>query len=107
VVLIGMSLGGGLVIDVAARDHHVAAVVAIVPNLDGTKTLPGTSPSEQLRFACAAFADRTGRLIGKEPVLVPVFGKVGDTTALISRDGAWDCCQRRVRQTQYGRGAWG
>jgi hypothetical protein len=30
----------------------------------------------QLRFACAAFADCTARLVGKEPVLVPVFGKV-------------------------------
>lgn len=90
VVLAGMSLGGGLVIDVAARDHSIAAVVAIVPYLDGTKALPGTPLSEQLRFIRAAFADRTRRLIGKEPVLTPVFGKAGDATTLLSRDGAWE-----------------
>jgi uncharacterized protein len=90
VVLVGISLGGGLVIDVAAADDGVAAVIAIVPYLDGTKALPGTPLSAQLRFIRAAVADRAGRIIGKDPVLVPVFGKAGDTAALISRDGAWE-----------------
>jgi len=41
VVLIGMSVGGGLVIDVAARGHGIAAVAAIVPYLDGTRSPSG------------------------------------------------------------------
>jgi uncharacterized protein len=102
VVLIGMSLGGGLVIDVADRGHGIAAVVAIVPYLHGTKVLPGTPLSEQLRFARAASADRAWRLTGKEPVLVPVFGKAGDAAALISRDGAWELLPAVAQQMQCG-----
>jgi hypothetical protein len=39
---------------------------------------------------------------GKEPVLVPVFGKAGDAAALISRDGVWELLPTVAQQTQCG-----
>lgn len=50
-------MGGGLVVDVAAEDPRVAAVVAIVPHLDGTKALPGTPVAARLRLLATAIAD--------------------------------------------------
>ncbi|GAC1611437.1 MAG: alpha/beta fold hydrolase [Mycobacteriales bacterium] len=89
VALFGSSLGGGLAIDVASSRPAVAALVVTVPHVDGLTNLPGGPVAARLRIVAAALRDRLGRLSGKPPVTVRVFGSPS-SKALIDRDGADD-----------------
>jgi alpha-beta hydrolase superfamily lysophospholipase len=89
IALYGTSLGGGLVVDVASQDHGVAAVIAIVPYLDGLAAAPGTPLGTKVRLVQRALADKVGRLRGRAPMTMRVFGQPG-SDSVMDRDGAWD-----------------
>jgi uncharacterized protein len=69
----GFSFGGGHVIDAAARDHRLAAAIAMCPFVDG------------LMFALAGDVRNTMRLMGaagravleRRPIRLPLFGPAG------------------------------
>lgn len=98
--LFGHSLGGSLALELAARDRQLAAVVAIVPLLDGLRSFPGTPLRQQLRFLRTAARDRLARLVGRPPVLVQAFGAPGDTGAAVARDDALAAVRGSVRVEQ-------
>lgn len=87
--LYGSSLGGGLVIAVAADDSQIAAIAVDVPGVDGVRMTP--SPIRQRPALVAAIArDVLGRRRGRAPVRLPVFGGIG-SGAVVQHDveGFW------------------
>jgi uncharacterized protein len=82
IALWGTSMGGGHMIDIAAGDARVAAVVAQVPGIDmvrkdarATIVIPtGTI----MRLLAAAVWDGIRGALGIEPYYVKVFGKPGE-----------------------------
>lgn len=70
IALWGFSFGGGHVIDVAAHDHQLAAVVVLCPLLDGLKFAIASGVLNPLRFAAASARAAWIR----EPVWMPVIG---------------------------------
>ena len=97
VALFGSSYGGGLAIDVAAADRDIAAVCLLAPQVDSRTNLPGMPLSWRLRVLRKGLADRAGRMVGRPPVLAPVFGPPGDKHAVLARDHAWDTLQEELR----------
>lgn len=79
-VLWGASLAGGHVLRLAA-DERPAAVVAVVPMVDGRAVVRTRSLRTLLRGGVAAVRDRLGGLIGR-PHTVPVVGDSGEFAAL-------------------------
>ncbi|MEU2032662.1 alpha/beta hydrolase [Nocardia amamiensis] len=75
--LFGSSLGGGLALEVAARDSRIAAVDVIVPLVDGLFVTPGTPVADRLRSASAVLRDLVGRRFGRPPIHVPAVGLPG------------------------------
>ena len=87
-VLWGTSLSGGHVTCMAARGHHVAAVIAGHPLMSGWAAVTSLSLMALLRLTFAGLRDVIGTLFGK-PYYVPVVGRPGDVAALTGAE-AWD-----------------
>jgi uncharacterized protein len=89
----GFSASGGHVLRVAARNPHLAAVVAQTPNADGPAAARSAAryqrPLALLRFTGRALADCLGGLVGRRPLLVPLVGTPG-TVALLTTPDAQD-----------------
>lgn len=86
VVLWGTSFSGGHVIEVAATDPQVAAVIAQVPFADG-RVRAGKLPRRIFaRILLAALADEACSRLGREPRLVPAIGNPGSRAALPAPD---------------------
>ena len=100
----GSSLGGGLAMDAAAADSggHIAAVVAVVPQVDGLTNLPGAQLGKRLRFMAAGAIDALGRLAGGPPLLVQAFGPEPTPRAVLDRDNAWHA----VTEEMHPGGRW-
>ena len=84
----GTSMAGGHVIEVAAQDSQIAAVIAQVPMLDalrghGTETAPAWV---QIKFLWAAVSDVIRGWLGFAPYLAPVVGKPGSFAAMTEPD---------------------
>lgn len=80
IALWGSSLSGGHVIDVAANDPKIAAVIAQVPFIDafrgkGSEKAPAKI---QIRLLFAALRDAVHSLLGMPPYLIPVVGNPGE-----------------------------
>ena len=60
VALWGTSFSGGHVIETAARDRQIAAVVAQVPFADGLRNLPSLGVALALRLIAAGLRDQIG-----------------------------------------------
>ncbi len=82
----GSSFGGGHVIEVAARDSGVAAVVSQCPFTDGLASLRAASPRSLARLAIPALRDELARVRHKPPVTVALVGAPGSTALLTSPD---------------------
>jgi len=82
IVLWGSSFSGGHVLAVAVEDGRTAAVISQVPHMDGLSTALAAGPVHNLRLAAASLRDRAGRILGREPVYVPAFGRPGDLAAM-------------------------
>jgi fermentation-respiration switch protein FrsA (DUF1100 family) len=77
VALWGSSFSGGHVVEVAATDPRIAAVVSQAPFTDGLATLAKVPPKNAVRATAVGIADRAGALLGRPPVTVPAVGDPG------------------------------
>lgn len=93
VVLWGVSLGGGHVLQVAADRQDVAAVIAVVPMVDGRAAarhaLASHSPAELLRSTALGIRSRIMDRAGRAAVTMPVVARPGELGAL-TLDGAYE-----------------
>lgn len=77
VALWGSSFSGGHVVEVAAGDPRIAAVVSQAPFTDGVATLAKVPPKNAARATAVGIADQAGSLLGRAPVTVPAVGDPG------------------------------
>lgn len=84
----GTSLSGGHVLELAARDRRLAAVVAQVPHVSGVAAARSVGLSTSWRLTRAGVVDLAGALRGRPPVYTPVCGMPGETAFLTSPDAA-------------------
>lgn len=93
IVLWGMSLSGGQVIELAAEDARIAGVISVVGSVDmvaaSLKGLRRDGPLPTTRLSLAAIRDTVAALRGKPPVYVPIFGPPG-SLAFVSSPGAFE-----------------
>lgn len=82
IVLWGLSLSGGHVLCAAADRADVAAVVSLIPMVDGIAAgrhaLATHTPAEMLRATALGVRSRVNRKRGRGPVMMPVVGKPGE-----------------------------
>src|SRR5256714_9883612 len=86
IALWGTSFAGGHVIEAAARDGAVAAVVSQCPFTDGLAATRAASPRSLARALVAALRDELARVRRKPPVLVPLVGPHGSAALMTSPD---------------------
>ena len=86
----GFSLSGGHVFPVAAGDPELGAAIAVSALADGPASAPNgfrhTTPLSGLRITGRGIMDGIGRLLGRDPLLVPLAGKRGTVAALTTPD---------------------
>lgn len=86
VVLWGVSLAGGHVLRVASGRSDIAAVVAVVPMVDGLAAgrhaLATHSPGEMLRATGRGIRGRVAGVLGKPAVTMPLVARPGEVGAL-------------------------
>ncbi len=83
----GGSAGCALVLDAAARNVGIAAVVCLTPFVPGRAT-QRSAGTPILRLGIAAVADRVRIALGRDPRGVPVGGEPGETAILVREDAA-------------------
>lgn len=87
IVLWGTSYSGGHVLNVAARDQRIAAVISMTPAVDGLPVLwmivKGQGPGKLLSLSAAGLRDR----FGGTPEMLQAIGPAG-SPAVIAEDGA-------------------
>jgi dienelactone hydrolase len=86
VALWGTSFSGGHVIESAAQDPRVAAVVAQVPFTDGLRNLPSLGLALAVRLVAAGVRDQLGALLGRPPHMVPSVGPPGSVAVMTTPD---------------------
>jgi dienelactone hydrolase len=86
VALWGTSFGGGHVIEAAARDGSIAAVVSQCPHTDGPSALRAMDPRSSARVTALALRDRAGALLGRPPVMVRLAGPPGSAALMTAPD---------------------
>lgn len=85
IVAWGTSFSGGHVVEVAATDHRIAAVIAQSPYMSGVAVLRSAGPAHNLRLTAAALRDVVaGRRGGARPMAV--IGPPGSVAAMTSPD---------------------
>jgi len=86
VVLWGISLAGGHVLQVAAERADIAAVIAVVPMVDGLAAarhaMDSHAPAELLRSTGRGICSRISDRLGREQVMMPVVARPGQLGAL-------------------------
>src|SRR3954468_3470939 len=82
----GTSFAGGHVIEAAARDGAVAAVVSQCPFTDGLAATRAASRRSFARAVMPALRDELARLRRRPPVLVPLVGPQGSPALMTSPD---------------------
>src|SRR3954452_1818326 len=82
IALWGTSFGGGHVIEAAARDGAVAAVVSQCPFTDGLAATRAASPRSLARVMVPALRDELARVRGRPPVLVALVGPRGSAALM-------------------------
>ncbi len=92
-VLWGVSLSGGHVLEAAADRDDVAAVVSLTPLVDGLAAgrhaLASHRPRELLRSTAVGIRSKVGTAVGRSAVTMPVVGRPGELAAL-SLDGCYE-----------------
>jgi pimeloyl-ACP methyl ester carboxylesterase len=86
IVLWGSSFSGGHVIDVAATDPRIAAVISQAPYTDSLPVIRRMPPGNLVRAVGAALRDQSGALLGRAPVLIPAVGPPGTFAAMTESD---------------------
>jgi uncharacterized protein len=85
IVLWGTSFSGGHVIQTAAFDHRVRAVIAQVPHVSGIASMKQIPVGISLRMTIAALRDLFGGML-KRPHYSPIVGRPGELAALTGDD---------------------
>jgi pimeloyl-ACP methyl ester carboxylesterase len=88
VVLWGSSFSGGHVLQTAAEDGKVAAVIAQVPHVSGLASVSKVPLSSLVKLSVAALRDVAGSLVGR-PHYSRIVGHPGELAAMSSAE-AWD-----------------
>ena len=90
VAIWGFSLSGGHVFPVAARAPELGAAIAVSALADGPASAPNgfrhTTPLSGMRITGRGVMDGIGRLLGRDPLLVPLAGERGTVAALTTPD---------------------
>jgi fermentation-respiration switch protein FrsA (DUF1100 family) len=86
VALFGSSFSGGHVVQVAAGDPRIAAVVAQCPFQDGLVNLPALGVAHSLKLTAAGLRDQAGALLGRSPHYIPAVGLAGSSAVMTSPD---------------------
>ena len=86
VALWGTSFSGGHVMETAARDRQIAAVVAQVPFVDGLRSLPSLGLALALRLIGAGLRDQLGSALGRPPHMVASVGAPGSVAVMTTPD---------------------
>ena len=86
IVLWGTSFGGGLVIQVAAEDHDIAAVIAQCPFTDGSASARAGSAVSAAKVAGLAILDLAAARLGRGPVMVASSGAPGQAALMSGPD---------------------
>ena len=89
VVAWGSSFGGGHVLNLAARDHDLAAAIVQVPHVTGPASAFSQSPKLVARLIAAALRDQVGAWLGREPYRVKGVGRPGEV-AMMTSPGAYE-----------------
>lgn len=88
VILWGSSFSGGHVLQTAAEDGNVAAVIAQVPHVSGLASVSKVPLTALVKLSVAALRDVAGSLVGK-PHYSRIVGRPGELAAM-STPEAWD-----------------
>jgi fermentation-respiration switch protein FrsA (DUF1100 family) len=86
VALWGSSFSGGHVIETAAADARIAAVVAQVPFVDGFANLRRLGVGHALRLTAAGLRDQLGALAGRPAHMIASVGPPGSLAVMNSPD---------------------
>jgi dienelactone hydrolase len=86
IALWGTSSSGGHVVQLAANDGRIAAVVAQVPFADGLAQLFKLPIRTSAGLLLAGLRDRVGSLFGAAPLRIPFAGRSGSLAAVTSND---------------------
>lgn len=86
IALWGTSFAGGHVIEAAAGDERIAAVVAQVPLVDGGAGVRAVPARQSLRLMAAAARDELRRLRHRAPFLVDIAGVPGALAMVTTPD---------------------
>jgi pimeloyl-ACP methyl ester carboxylesterase len=86
VAIWGSSFGGGHVLEIAARDHGVAAVVSQCPHTDGLAALGAVAPPVAARITARAVRDDLAALAGRGPITIPTVGPPGSVALMTTED---------------------
>jgi dienelactone hydrolase len=86
IALWGSSFSGGHVIEIAAADPRIAAVVAQVPFVDGLANLPRLGARHALRLTLEGLRDQLGALAGRPPHMIASVGPPGSNAVMNSPD---------------------
>jgi fermentation-respiration switch protein FrsA (DUF1100 family) len=86
VALWGTSFSGGHVIQTAAQDPRVAAVIAQCPFVDGLATLRAAGVANALRLTQAGLRDVLAQRLGRRPHMLAVVGPPGSVAVMTSPD---------------------
>jgi uncharacterized protein len=86
VAIWGSSFAGGHVIEVAARDQRVAAVVSQCPFTDGIAALRAMDPRTAAKATTLASADEASRLLRRGGVSIALVGPPGSAALMAAPD---------------------
>lgn len=86
IALWGSSFSGGHVIEVAAADPRIAAVVSQAPFTDSVAAIRKMPLRNLLRGSVAAIRDRAGALLGRAPSYLPAVGPPGGFAVMTAPD---------------------
>jgi len=86
IALWGASLAGGHVIEIAAHDKRIAAVVAVVPFMDSFPVLRMAGMQRALRLAIAGIRDELKRFQQKPPFYIKIVGAPGTLAVMTGPD---------------------
>jgi dienelactone hydrolase len=86
IALWGTSFSGGHVMETAARDPQIAAVIAQAPFADGLRNLPSLGLRLALRLTGAGLRDQIGAALGRPPHMLPSVGPPGSLAVMTTPD---------------------
>ena len=86
IVLWGSSFSGGHVIEVAAADPRIAAVISQAPFTDSVAVMRQMPVRNIVRGGMAALRDHAGALLGRSPSYLPAVGDPGSLAVMTAPD---------------------